>query len=41
MGKFCQIFTELSARDMIMAGYYSLKFLFVFFLVAKKSSLSS
>ena len=27
MGKFCQIFTELSAPDMIMAGYYSLTFL--------------
>ena len=30
MGKFRQIFTELSARYMIMAGYYSLKFLFMF-----------
>ena len=28
MGKFRQIFTELSARDTIMAGYYSLTFLF-------------
>ena len=27
MGKFCQIFTELSTHDMIMAGYYSLTFL--------------
>ena len=29
-GKFHQIFKELSARDTIMAGYYSLKFLFCF-----------
>ena len=28
MGKFCQIFTELSARDTTMAGYYCLMFLF-------------
>ena len=28
LGKFRQIFTELSARDMIMEGYYSLTFLF-------------
>ena len=28
MGKFRQIFTELSAHDTIMAGYYSLTFLF-------------
>ena len=28
MGKFRQIFTELSACDTIMAGYYSLTFLF-------------
>ena len=28
MGKFLQIFTKLSARNMIMAGYYSLTFLF-------------
>ena len=27
-GKFCQFFTELSALDTTMAGYYSLKFLF-------------
>ena len=27
MGKFYQIFTELSARNTIMAGYYSLTFL--------------
>ena len=29
MGKFCQIFIELSAHDMIMAGYYSFRCLFV------------
>ena len=29
-GKFHQIFKELSARDTIMAGYYSLTFLFCF-----------
>ena len=29
MGKFRQCLTELSARDMIMAGYYSLTFLFI------------
>ena len=29
MGEFRQIFTELSARDMIMAGHYSLTFLFL------------
>ena len=29
MGKFHQCLTELSARDMIMVGYYSLRFLFV------------
>ena len=28
MGKFHQCLTDLSARDTIMAGYYSLKFLF-------------
>ena len=28
MGKFLQFFTELSARDTTMAGYYSLTFLF-------------
>ena len=28
MGKFRQCLTELSARDTIMAGYYSLRFLF-------------
>ena len=28
MGKFRQCLTELSARDMKMAGYYSLTFLF-------------
>ena len=28
MGKFRQYLTELSARDMIMAGYNSLTFLF-------------
>ena len=28
MDKFCQIFTELSAHNTIMAGYYSLTFLF-------------
>ena len=28
MGKFRQILTELSARNKIMAGYYSLTFLF-------------
>ena len=28
MGKFCQCLTELSACDTIMAGYYSLTFLF-------------
>ena len=32
MGKFLQIFTELSARDTIMAGYYSLMFLLAFVL---------
>ena len=31
MGKLCQIFTELSARNTIMAGYYSLRFYFVIF----------
>ena len=31
MGKFCQIFTELSARDTIMAGYYSLTFLLIIY----------
>ena len=29
MGKFHQIFTELSAHDRIMAEYYSLTFLFM------------
>ena len=29
MGKFRQIFTELSARNKIMLGYYSLTFLLV------------
>ena len=33
MGKFHQIFMELSAHDMIMAGYYSLTFLFFFFVI--------
>ena len=28
MGKFRQKLTELSARDKIMAGYYSLTFVF-------------
>ena len=28
MGKYRQILTELSARDTITAGYYSLTFLF-------------
>ena len=28
MGRFRRIFVELSARDMIMVGYYSLTFLF-------------
>ena len=31
MGKFHQILTELSACNTIMAGYYSLMFLFIFF----------
>ena len=30
MGKFRQIFTELSAHDTIMAGYYNLMFLLLF-----------
>ena len=30
MGKFRQIYTELSACDTIMAGYYSLTFFGVF-----------
>ena len=30
MGKFRQCLTELSARDTILAGYYSLMFLFVY-----------
>ena len=30
IGKFCQIFMELSAHNTIMAGYCSLTFLFVF-----------
>ena len=30
MGKFRQCLTELSARDAIMAGYYSLTFFFFF-----------
>ena len=34
MGKFRQIFTELSARDTIVAGYYSLTFLFNLFIAA-------
>ena len=29
MGKFRQIFTELSSRNTIMAGYYSLMFLYL------------
>ena len=29
MGKFRQYLTELPARDTIMAGFYSLTFLFV------------
>ena len=29
MGKFCQIFTELSASDTIMEEYYSLTFLLI------------
>ena len=28
MGKFCQCLTELSVHNTIMAGYYSLTFLF-------------
>ena len=28
IGRFRRIFVELSARDMIMVGYYSLTFLF-------------
>ena len=28
MGKFLQCLTELSARNMIMAGFYSLMFLY-------------
>ena len=31
MGKFRQCLTELSTRDTIMAGYYSLTFLFFLF----------
>ena len=34
MGKFCQIFMELSARDTIMVGYYSLMFLFTFLVLS-------
>ena len=34
MGKFRQIFMELSARDKIMVGYYSLTFLLSHLLVA-------
>ena len=30
MDKFCRCLTELSARDMIMAGYYSLTFLLTY-----------
>ena len=44
MGKFHQIFTELSAHDMIMAGYYSLTFLFFWvilhFLLIQEGQLS-
>ena len=29
MSKFCQCLTELSAHDTIMAGFYSLTFLFI------------
>ena len=31
MGKFPKCLTELSVHDTIMAGYYSLTFLFLFF----------
>ena len=30
MGKVCHCLTELSAHDTIMAGYYSLTFLFIY-----------
>ena len=30
MSKFCQFVTELSAQDMIMAGYYCFTFFFIF-----------
>ena len=44
MGKFHQIFTELSAHDMIMAGCYSLTFLFflviLHFLLIQEGQLS-
>ena len=33
MGKVHQNFTELSAHDTIMAGYYSLTFLFLFLFI--------
>ena len=29
MGKFCQIFTEVSDSDTTIAGYYSLKFFYL------------
>ena len=33
MGKFRQCLTELSAHDTIMAGYYSLTFLFIYIFI--------
>ena len=33
MGKFCQVLTELSAHNMIMAGYY--RSVFHIFILAK------
>ena len=36
MGKFRQFFMELSARNMTMAGYYSLTFLFKWFCIFNK-----
>ena len=39
MGKFRQFFTELSAHNTTMAGYYSLAFLLCFFVQVFESVL--
>ena len=36
MGKFRKFFTELSARDMIMVGYYPFMFYFLLLIILLK-----